>query len=79
VIAAYPGRIESVFVPVQHHVWGSFEPHTLTARQHQTRHPGDRDLRDGIAAFTLVHGGRVFAVDATAMPSSDPVGALLRF
>jgi hypothetical protein len=79
VVAAYQGRIESVFVPVQHHVWGSFEPDTLAAIRHEERLPGDRDLLDDIAAFTLVHGGKVFAVDARAMPSNDPVGAVLRF
>ena len=79
VVAAFEGRIESVFVPVQHHVWGSFEPDTLTATEHGERQPGDRDLLDVIAAFTLIHGGKVFAVDAAAMPSNDPVGAVLRF
>jgi hypothetical protein len=79
VVAAYQGRIESVFVPVQHHVWGSFDPDALTASEHDERQPGDLDLLDVIAAFTLVHGGRVFAVDAASMPTSDPVGAVLRF
>lgn len=79
VVAAYQGRIESVFVPVQSHVWGTFEPDTLTAIEHEKRRPGDRDLLDVVAAFTLVHGGRVFAVDTAAMPSNDPVGAVLRF
>lgn len=79
VVAAYQGRIETVFVPLQGHVWGSFEPDTLKAIEHEQRRPGERDLLDVIAAFTLAHGGKVFAVDTAAMPSSDPVAAVLRF
>lgn len=78
-VASHQGHIESVFIPVQHHVWGSFEPDSLTVTQHEERQPGDRDLLDVTATFTLIHGGNVFAVDAAAMPSSDPVAAVLRF
>ena len=78
-VASYQGHIESVFIPVQHHVWGSFEPGSLTVTKHEERQPGDRDLLNVIAAFTLIRGGNVFVVDAAAMPSSDPVAAVLRF
>ena len=78
-VSGVQGRVETVFVPLQSHVWGSFEPDTLTAIEHEQRRPGERDLLDVIAAFTLVHGGKVFAVDTATMPSSDPVAAVLRF
>jgi hypothetical protein len=79
VVAAYQGQIESIFVPVRTHTWGLFEPVTMTVSKHEKRRPGDRDLLDVAAAFTLIHGGNVFAVEPSAMPSSDPIAATLRF
>jgi hypothetical protein len=79
VVAAYQGRVGSIFVPVGCHRWGSFDPPSMTVDEREERQPGDHDLLDVAAAFTLINGGDVFAVEPSALPSSDPIAAVLRF
>ncbi len=47
--------------------------------EHADRRSGDVDLVDRIARATLEHGGTVFAVDVSEMPSDGPLAALLRY
>lgn len=79
VVAAHQGRVESIFVPLGRHRWGSFDPALMAVHERQERQPGDLDLLDDAAAFTLIHGGGVFAVEPSALPNDEPVAAVLRF
>jgi hypothetical protein len=79
VVAAFQGRVESIFVPVGRQCWGTFDPATMTVDEREERQSGDRDLLDVAAAFTLINGGNVFAVEPEALPGSDPIAAVLRF
>lgn len=79
VAAAYQGRVESIFVPLGRHRWGAFDPVSMTVDERQERRRGDRDLLDVAAAFTLINGGSVFAVEPEALPGSDQIAAVLRF
>ena len=79
IVAAHQGRVESIFVPVGSHRWGSFDPEIMTVDERGERRPGDRDLLDVAAIFTLMNGGGVFAVEPSALPSNDPIAAVLRF
>ena len=79
VVAAYQGRVESIFVDVGRHRWGVFDQSTMTVEEREDRLPGDRDLVDLAAAMTLIKGGSVFAVEASALPSDDQIAAVLRY
>ncbi|MDF1501185.1 MAG: hypothetical protein P1P76_12025 [Anaerolineales bacterium] len=79
-IHAFQARIAYLFVAVDDHVWGQFDPDTLQMQQNDTADPGRVDLLDLCAAYTLQHGGEVFALPGDEMPVGDtPIAALLRF
>lgn len=77
--AARSGRVESVFVPLGTHRWGSFDLDSVRVEEHDERQPGDSDLLDDLAAATLGHGGEVYAVDAADVPGGTLVAASLRY
>ncbi|MFM7928475.1 MAG: hypothetical protein ACKO9Q_12255 [Pirellula sp.] len=65
--AACEGRVDGLLVDIAEHHWGRCDPFR------------DDDLLDHAVAQTLLHGGKVYVVDALDMPTSAPVAALLRY
>jgi hypothetical protein len=77
--AAYYGRVDSLFVALGVHLWGSFDPNSdkvVIDREHK---PGNEDLLDLSAVHTLLKGGTVYAVDADKVPDDGLMAAIYRY
>lgn len=79
VAAAYVGRIETLFVAVDAHQWGSFDPASQQVRLAADNQPEDEDLFDFAAVHTLLQSGTVYAVAADTVPGGAQVAAVLRY
>jgi hypothetical protein len=77
--AAHYGRVDTLFVAVGQQHWGTFDPQTDTIDIHGEEEPGDEDLLDLAAVQTLLHGGRVYALESTEVPDGVPVTAVFRY
>ncbi len=74
------GRVDTLFVVVDKHVWGRFDPDSLKTELHEpNRQEGDEDLLDTAALQTILHGGEVYAVQQDQMPDRAETCAILRF
>ncbi len=74
--AAYGGRVQVLLVAEGKECPGAFDPQTGTATPHETAQPGDEDLLNLAAAFTLLHGGTVHVVPPAAVPNGGPVAGV---
>jgi len=77
--AAYHGRVETLFVPLDLQRWGTFDPAANEIRVHKDAEPCDQDLMDFAAVQTLLHGGSVYAVELEQMPAEVSLAALFRY
>lgn len=78
--AAHVGRVDTLFVAVDEHRWGRFDP---TSGEIELTNGDDRssyeDLLDRATVDTLLRRGRVYAVSQQEVPGDTPVAALLRY
>jgi hypothetical protein len=79
VMAAYDGRIDTLFVPVGVQQWGMFDRESRTVQAHQEAETGDEDLLDVAAMYTLLRRGTVYAVTPDELPDRSLAAALLRY
>jgi hypothetical protein len=77
--AAYHGRVDTLFVALDHQRWGSFDPSAGAVDVHLERRPGDVDLLDLAAAKTIVNGGAVYASEVEKMPDKVLLAAVYRY
>ncbi|MFY9396742.1 MAG: hypothetical protein WAR22_00090 [Desulfomonilia bacterium] len=77
--AAYTGRVDTLFIEIGAHRWGTFDPDTLQVEQHQEPRTGDDDLVDLAAVQTLLNGGAIYPSQPGDMPASAPVAAVMRY
>lgn len=78
--AAYYQRVDTLFVPVNKHLWGSFDPKTKEVEIYEKYQSGAEDLLDLAAAHTLFNGGTVFAIKSEEMPNDEEyVAAIFRY
>jgi hypothetical protein len=77
--AAFHGRIETLFVAVESHLWGGCDQEGQVVDLHDEQRPGDDDLLDAAAVQTLLRGGSVHAMDSGQMPGSGALAAVMRF
>jgi hypothetical protein len=77
--AAYDGRVDALFVAVDHQRWGTFKPETHEVELHLEARPGDADLLDLAAAHTLLGGGKVYAMPYEQMPDQVLLAAIYRY
>lgn len=77
--AAFQGRVDALFVAVNAHEWGTYNPDTNSIILHNTRQNDDEDLLDFAALQTLANGGTVYAVSADEVPGTGSVAAVFRF
>ncbi|HEY4389319.1 MAG TPA: hypothetical protein VGN34_33155 [Ktedonobacteraceae bacterium] len=77
--AAYNGRIDTLFVAIDREQWGKFEPTKLSITIHEQEEPDDKDLLDVAATQTLLHGGKVYAIEYAQMPDQAFAAALFRY
>ena len=68
VLAAYDGRIESLFIEAEQEQWGTFNPATRMLHIHLKARFNDDDLLDIAATQTLFHSGSVYVVEHMDMP-----------
>ncbi|GAB4381042.1 MAG: hypothetical protein Kow0042_31450 [Calditrichia bacterium] len=79
VLAAWQGRVDTLFVDRQKQQWGVFNPETL---QLELRDKGDihcRELTDFAAVQTYLKKGSVFVLDSGNMPEHTPLAAIYRY
>lgn len=76
--AALFARVETLFVEVDKHIWGRYNPEENAVQLHDEQAAGDEDLLDLAAVHTLVHGGTVHALRSENMPS-DGIAATFRY
>jgi hypothetical protein len=79
VMAAYDGRIATLFVALGIQQWGIFDAESRTVEAHHQAVAGDEDLLDVAAMYTLLKRGTVYAVAPEQMPDRTPAAALLRY
>lgn len=77
--ASIQGRIETLFVPVGKHKWGTFDENTTEFKVRARAKAGDKDLLCVASTNTLSKGGKVFAVLPEQMPNSSTAAAILRY
>jgi len=77
--AARSGRVETLLLDADSHVWGVFDTAHGEVRRHPAPAPGDDDLLDAAASWTLRHRGRVLTVAAQGLPSGVPVVGFFRY
>jgi hypothetical protein len=77
--AAFNGRVDTLFVDLSEHLWGTCSPYGQVTSTHIEPQPGDEDLLDRAAAQTLLHGGKVHALEPAYMPGNQPLAAVLRY
>ena len=77
--AAYHGRVETLFVAVGLQQWGTFDPATNVVQLHEEAEPGDEDLLDLVAAYTLLNRGTVYAVEPEKVPDNARLVAVFRY
>ncbi|MBX3300664.1 MAG: hypothetical protein KF693_00455 [Nitrospira sp.] len=58
--AAVQGRVDLLVAPINHPLWGRFDPDRQWAEVHEERRPDDEDLHELAIIETFMNGGRVF-------------------
>ena len=79
ILAAYDGRVSTLFVATGVQQWGQFDPERRKIRLYKERRPGVQDLLDFVTANTLTKGGNVYAVEPEQVPGETSVAALFRY
>lgn len=77
--AAYFQRVDTLFMPSNTSIWGTFDPEANKISTQAERQPGDEDLLDFAAVHTLINGGSVYMIDAARLPSGATLAAILRY
>lgn len=77
--AAYWGRIEALFAPLDIHCWGKFEPDSGGTEFFDREVAGSEDLIGFAASHTILNGGRVHTVESGRMPADSPLAAIFRY
>jgi hypothetical protein len=79
VMAAYEGRVDTLFVPIGVQQWGTFHEESRTVELHQEAVAGSEDLLDVAAMYTLMRRGTVYAVAPEQVPEHTLAAAILRY
>lgn len=77
--AAHQGRIDTLFVAIGEHLWGTWDELTEAIHIHDEPQAGDVDLLDAAAAQAWLNGGTVFAVPPAEVPGEARLAAVLRY
>lgn len=79
VAAAYFERVDVLFVALEAHTWGTFDPDTGEVRIDGAPNATNQDLLDLAAVHTWHNSGTVYAVSAAEMPSGGDLAAIFRY
>lgn len=78
VMRAYEGRVDTLFVALGEQLWGRFDTSSGVVITHEEPEPGDEDILDLSAVYTILNGGTVFAISREEIPGNLLVAALIR-
>lgn len=73
------GQVDTLFVSLDHQIWGRFDRQLDQVELHDVFQPGDQDLLDLAATQTLTNGGTVYALPVVEMPEESPAAAIFRY
>jgi len=79
VTKAYQGVVQFLLLDLDHQIWGTFDPETGDVTTHEDEESGDEDLVDIAAIYTLMHGGKTYALEGEEMPEGICLGAVYRY
>ena len=79
VLAAYDGRVSTLFVALDIQQWGAFDLESRKIHLYEEKRRGAEDLLDFTAIHTLTKGGTVYAVEPEQVPGKTPIAALFRY
>jgi hypothetical protein len=77
--AAAQGRVETLFIALGQRVWGRFDPGLNTMETHPKEAPGDEDLLDLAALYTVRNSGLVYALPPEELPGAAAAAAVFRY
>jgi hypothetical protein len=77
--AAYYGRISTLFVQKDEHLWGTFDEMNNELVIHDVREEKDEDLIDKAVIKTLLTGGEVHIIEKDRMPAESNMAAIMRY
>lgn len=77
--AAAAGRIATLLVDADRHVWGHLDRASGRIRLRESGDPATDDLIDDIGELVIGSGGEVVVVPAERMPASSGVAAIYRY
>jgi hypothetical protein len=80
--AAHDGRVDALFTAQGERIWGTYDPETREIRfqeEQEAQGNGSEDLIDRAAVETLLHGGKVFAVEQQEVPQGYAAAAIFRY
>lgn len=77
--AAYHGRVDVMLVATGVQIWGSFDADNNEVIVHEKAEPGDVDLLNLAAAYSILNGGTVFAAKPDQMPDQAPLATVFRY
>jgi len=79
VLAAWDGRVNTLFVAERAQVWGHFDPQKRTVQVSQVPGEGVQDLIDLAALQTLRHDGPVYVEPTQNIPNQQALAAFFRY
>ncbi|MBN1850446.1 MAG: hypothetical protein JW932_17900 [Deltaproteobacteria bacterium] len=79
VSASHHGKVETLLINADIEQWGLFEETMEIFEFHDHQEPGDQDLTDTAAFYTLTHGGTVYPIPTDMMPEQSPLCAVYRY
>jgi hypothetical protein len=74
--AAFEGKLETLFIARDVERWGTFDPKSKTVTFHQRQQLLDEDLLNVAAVHTFAHGGSVYVMNLTELPTQNEVAGL---
>ena len=80
--AAVHGRVDTLFVVLGRQRWGSYRlrlNHIHQFQVHEKFQPGDEDLLNGAATYTLKNGGSVYGRAVGNVPGNGELAAIFRY
>ncbi|MFH1639114.1 MAG: hypothetical protein ABIB93_02205 [Chloroflexota bacterium] len=78
-LAAYDGRIGTLFLTPDLEEWGTFDPESRSVILHERPEPYDQDLTDFVAVHTLTNKGIIYNLAPDRRIDGSPVAAVFRY
>ena len=79
VLAAYYGRVHTLFAAFGVRRWGDFDPGAGEVDLHDEPEAGDGDLLDFAAVQTVLNGGAAYVMDPAEVPGGADVACVFRY